>query len=252
MTDRMKDDLHLVLEREELIVAYQPSYHLLTKKITGAEALIRWQHPKYGTISPEDFVPLAEETGFIIDIDKWVLDKASQDCASWHTAGHHGFTLAINLTALQFENKNFIDYVSKTLNKNNLDPRFLEIEITERLMLTESKLTHSVMNALKEMNIRLAIDDFGTGYASLSNLMNYPIDIVKIDKSFMEHVTTRHKNQVIIQTIIELGHKLGKTVTAEGVETKAQVDFLQEQQCDYIQGEYIAMPVTTDDLMKVL
>lgn len=252
MIDQMRDDLQHALERQELVVYYQPKLNLENNKICGAEALIRWQHPKYGWISPEDFIPLAEDSGLILDIGHWILDKACQSCAVWHAAGFRDTHVAVNFSAPQFEDKAFYQYVVDTLNKNNVLAEQLEIELTEGLILTHNKDIERMIKELKGIGIKFAMDDFGTGYSSLSNLIQFPIDTIKIDKSFLEDISTNKVNQVIIQSVISLAHNLQKTVVAEGVETEDQLAFLKDNYCDLIQGRYISMPISGKDFLAFI
>ncbi|QZY56106.1 EAL domain-containing protein [Crassaminicella profunda] len=245
-------DLHDVLENEELLVYYQPKVDTHTRNIIGMEALVRWKHPKKGMISPATFIPLAEENGCILSIGEWVLHTACKQNKLWQDEGYEPITVAVNISARQFQQPNFVDLVRKVLKETELDPRYLELEITESIAVEDIEYTIEILNQLKEMNIQIAMDDFGTGYSSLSYLKRFAIDHLKIDQSFVKDIISNKNDQAIASTIIAMGNRLNLKVTAEGVETKEQLDFLEKENCQYIQGYLFSKPVPAKEFEKMI
>lgn len=247
----MRDDLEQALKHDEFTLLYQPKYAISDKQITGVEALIRWQHPKYGMIYPNDFIPLAEQSEMIIELGHWVLEQACSDCTMWM---QHDFEIqvAVNLSAPHLEESALYEFIVDTLQKHQLKPKQLEIELTEGLVLSHNQAVIRMIDELKTLGISFAMDDFGTGYSSLKNLVQFPIDTIKIDKIFLQDIESNHVNQVVIQSIIQLAHNLKKRVIAEGVETDSQLNYLVKLHCDQVQGKLFSMPITAQDILNLL
>jgi diguanylate cyclase (GGDEF)-like protein len=239
----LQNDLRRALEREELSVHYQPQADLGSGKIIGMEALVRWQHPTNGYIPPNEFIPLAEETGLIHEVGKWVLRRACRQTQHWLEQGFGPLRVSVNLSGIQLERADCAEHVAAVLNETGLSPDHLELEITESTIMEHPEDVVSTLDDLKQMGITLAIDDFGTGYSSLSYLKRFPIDLLKIDASFVRDITTDPDDKALISGIIALAKSLRLQVIAEGVETHDQKTFLQEQGCDQMQGYYLSKPL---------
>lgn len=246
------NDLRHALENQELRVYYQPRVDATNGRIVGAEALIRWQHPEKGLIPPDKFIPIAEETGLIIPIGQWVLDEACRQNRAWQDAGLPPICVSVNLSPIQFRQPNLIDSISNTLQQTNLAANFLELELTESFFMQDLERINITITALKALGVALAIDDFGTGYSSLSYLKRFPVNHLKIDKSFVQEIASNPDDAAIVRAIITLGHELGLKVVAEGVETLENYEFMQQHQCDEIQGYYFSRPVPAPDMEKLL
>lgn len=228
--------LRRALNREEFAVYYQPQADVETGQVVGAEALVRWQHPARGVVLPDEFIRLAEDTGVIAPLDKWVLHTACAESASWQEAGLPPLRVAVNVSARQFQEPDLVKMVDGVLNETRLDPDRLELEITEGIAMQNAEFTIAVMSDLRDRGIRISIDDFGAGYSSLSYLSNFPIHALKIDQSFVHSVTREPNNAAIAVAIIALAHSLNLEVVAEGIETEDQLAFFRERQCDRFQG----------------
>ena len=254
ITHRMslETKLRRALERDEFALYYQPQVDLASGRIVGAEALIRWQTPDMGMISPVQFIPLAEETGLIVPIGEWVLNAACAQTAQWLDAGLATINVGVNLSARQFRQKNLVEIVERSLESNRLSSLHLELELTESMVMHDPENTIRILNQLKELGLRLSLDDFGTGYSSLSYLRRFPIDVLKVDQSFIRDVTTNTDDACITGSIISLAHGLGLSVIAEGVETQAQLRYLKGQRCDVIQGYYFSRPVPAADFFALM
>jgi len=248
----MENGLRRALDRNEFVVYYQPKVNMNTGKIIGMEALVRWQIPGRGLILPGDFIPLAEDTGLIVPIGEWVLRTACAQNKTWQDAGLPPLRVAVNLSARQFQLQNLVEVVSRILRETGLEPRWLELEITESVAMQNAEYTVKMLHELKDMGIQLAIDDFGTGYSSLNYLKRFPISKLKIDKSFVSEIGTEQDNEAIASTVIVLGQSLKLGVVAEGVETKAQYDFLRQHQCDEMQGYLFGKPVPPDRFEEMI
>lgn len=248
----LENSLRKALEKEEFMVYYQPQVNRITGRIIGIEALIRWQHPDQGMISPDTFIPIAEETGLIAPIGEWVLQTACAQIKKWHNAGFPKLRVAVNISAYQFKQQNFIDMIVRVLKETSLEPRFLEIELTEGVIMQINEQTIRTLSTLKTMGIQLAIDDFGTGYSSLSYLKRFPIDALKIDRSFVQDVTTNRDDVAIIKAIIAIAESLNLRVIAEGVENNEQAALLHSLCCDTIQGYLYSKPLPTHDMERLL
>lgn len=246
---KLKNGLSNALEINQFILYYQAQMDLKSGRIKGIEALIRWQHPEYGVISPKEFVPLAEETGFIVPLGKWVLRKAIEQNKAWQNKGLSPITVAVNISVLQIQEEGFIEDVKQVLNQVGLDPQFLQLEITESIAMEISQ-TRSTFQALNELGVKISIDDFGMGYGSLYYLKELPIDYLKIHQSFVRDSIHDLKTATIVKTIISLAHHLDLQVIAEGVESKEQFIFLQRNLCDQVQGYLFSKPLPSEELEK--
>jgi diguanylate cyclase (GGDEF)-like protein len=235
------------IENNEFSLFYQPQVDLKTKKIIGLEALIRWKHPEYGFISPAEFISIAEETGLIVLVGNWVLKTACVQFKRWLKKGFLLQRIAVNVSALQFRDKDFVNIVKQVLKDTKLDPCFLDLEITESVTQNVDEATR-IMQELKTLGVHLSIDDFGTGYSSLNYLRHFPIDKLKIDKSFVDEINNHLNGEAIVRTIIELGNRLGFTVIAEGVENEHQISFLLETNCHLGQGYFFSEPLAPEEL----
>jgi diguanylate cyclase (GGDEF)-like protein/PAS domain S-box-containing protein len=248
----LENSLRKSLKRKEFFLHYQPRINLDTGQFISMEALIRWKHPDLGLVSPAEFIPLAEETGLIIPIGEWVLRTACAQNKEWQEAGLPPMRVAVNISARQFHLDNLIKTISNVLKETGLEPEFLELEITENSIMQDTELTVSLLHEIKEMGVKLSIDDFGTGYSSLGYLKSFPIDTLKIDKSFVRDITTNPDDAAIATSIITLAHSLNFNVIAEGVETVEQFSFLKEQLCDQIQGFYFCRPLPAEEFARVI
>ncbi|MFA6921655.1 MAG: EAL domain-containing protein [Gallionella sp.] len=243
----LENDLRLALKREEFFLQYQPQIDISTGKIVGAEALIRWQHPKRGLVPPNNFIALAERCGLIVSIGAWVFRTACLQNIAWQKEGLAPILIAVNIAAQQFKHKNFKNSLVAILEETGVDPHFMELEITESAIMENAEAILNTLHSLKEIGFHLSIDDFGTGYSSLSYLKHFPIDKLKIDRSFVMDITEDSKNNAIIETIIHLGYNLQIKVIAEGVETAEQLATLEKLRCDEIQGYYFSRPLSPQD-----
>jgi diguanylate cyclase (GGDEF)-like protein len=249
---RLENDLHDAHTRDEFRLFFQPQVELATNRVVGVEALIRWEHPELGLIEPELFVSLAEESGLIVEIDAWVIEQACRQAREWLEGGVGPLRVAINLATRDLHDPSLPDVVAEALGRSRLEAPQLELEITERVVGTGSDQVLEALVALKRLGVRLAIDDFGTGSSGLSRLRSCPIDTLKIDKSFVHEVTDERPEVPLLAAMVSLAHDLGLDVVAEGVETRAQADFLLAQQCDLAQGYLYARPQRADDLEQML
>lgn len=247
---RLETWLRYALERNEFEVHYQPQLSLTSGRIEGVEALIRWRHPEQGYISPVEFIPLAEETGLIVPIGRWVLETVCAQAQRWqqHALGLHH--VSVNLSSVQFNQNDLTQQVADLLRTYDLSPQFLELEITETALMQDADAAIATLQDLKSQGVRLAVDDFGTGYSSLSYLKQLPIDTLKIDNCFVRGVVSDPKNQVILTSAIQMGHRLGLSIVAEGVETEAEQAFLSQHQCDFVQGYLLGRPMPPQNLQQ--
>ncbi|WP_226536194.1 bifunctional diguanylate cyclase/phosphodiesterase [Fictibacillus halophilus] len=234
--------LRKALERNEFHIVYQPQIDVKTEQVIGAEALLRWEHPEWGSISPAEFIPIAEETGLILQIGEWVLRGACLQNKQWQKDGFRELRVAVNISSRQFQQSDLVERVSEILKETGLAPEYLELELTESI-IQDSKYAVEKMQQLKEMGIHLSIDDFGTGYSSLSYLKTFPIHTLKIDQSFTRNIYADPKDASLVETIIAMAHNLNLKVIAEGVETEEQLQFLQDKQCNEAQGYYFSRPI---------
>jgi EAL domain-containing protein (putative c-di-GMP-specific phosphodiesterase class I) len=247
----LESNLRLALEREEFFLVYQPQMDVHSGGINSLEALIRWNHPQQGLISPLDFIPLAEETGLILPIGEWVLRTACAQVARWLSLGHH-LRVAVNLSPVQFRSKLLVDSVARILAEANLAPECLELEVTEGALMEEGVDTLNVLNALRATGLHFSLDDFGTGYSSMSYLKRLPLSNLKVDQSFVRGLPDDKDSLAIVRAIISLATHLGFTITAEGVETYEQAMILKDMDCDLLQGYYFARPLVAAEIDGVL
>lgn len=243
-------ELRHALENNEFVLYYQPKIHGSTLKLVGIEALIRWNHPKRGLLYPLNFIPIAEETGIIKYIDEWVLYTACNQLKSWREQGIDNVRLAVNLSAWQFKDQHLVETVAKVLKDTGIEPASLELEITETTALENLSFAQSTLSKLIAMGINISIDDFGTGYSSLNYLKHFPINFLKIDRSFVADMLGDKNTYSIVRAIIEVAHALDLKVVAEGVENQEQLDQLKELGCDEIQGYLISKPLSVADISK--
>ncbi len=248
----LEHELRHAVERNQLVLHYQPQVEPKTGKVLGVEALLRWQHPQFGLIAPAEFIPLAEETGLIIPIGQWVIQTATAQIKAWQTDGLPQLRLAINLSPRQFMEPGVTDMIADTLKQSKLEPCYLELEITENLIMDDLENTVNTLQVLKSMGVKLAIDDFGTGYSSLSYLKRFPIDRLKIDKSFVRDIDTNPDDAAISSAVIAMAHNMKLKVIAEGVETEAQLNYLKSRSCDEVQGYYFSRPLPANEIAAVL
>jgi diguanylate cyclase (GGDEF)-like protein len=239
----LANSLYKALNRDEFLLHYQPQVDLKTGQIIGMEALIRWQHPELGLVSPNQFIPLAEETGLIGPIGEWALQTACMQNRAWQLAGLPAMRIAVNLSARQFQQQNLAKSIARVLAQTGLEPDYLEVEITESIAMQDINFTISVLQELQEMGIHIAMDDFGIGYSSLATLKRFPLHTLKIDQEFVNDLTTDSKDAAIIKSVVALGHGLELKVIAEGVETSEQLKFLRSVKCDGMQGYFFSKPL---------
>jgi diguanylate cyclase (GGDEF)-like protein len=253
MQDRLtlEMDLAEALDQEELFLLYQPTFDLRSEEIVGVEALLRWAHPTRGTIPPDEFIPIAERSGLILPIGRWVLHQACRQAAIWQGQGH-GLGIAVNVSARQLESDELIDDVRDTLEASGLEPSSLTLEVTETTLMRDTQATAGRLHALKELGVRIAIDDFGTGHSSLAYLRQFPADSLKIDRSFISEIASSKESTALIHTLIQLGRTLHIETLAEGIEDRAQLQTLQRELCDQGQGFLFSHPLSPDSLEEFL
>jgi diguanylate cyclase (GGDEF)-like protein len=244
--------LRLALEQQEFVLHYQPKINLQSGAITGVEALVRWQHPQHGLLLPGQFIPVAEDCGLILPIGRWVLHAACSQARTWLQAGLPMGTIAVNVSAAEFHADDFLENLRATLAEWHLESRYLELELTENVLMRNVEFTDSVLYALADLGVKLAIDDFGTGYSSLNYLRKFPINTLKIDQSFVSRMTSHPDDASIVATVIGMGKSLKQRVIAEGVETPEQAAFLLAELCDEGQGYFFGRPVAADALAALL
>jgi diguanylate cyclase (GGDEF)-like protein len=248
----IEEGLRRALQRNEFTLHYQPKINFKTGAITGAEALIRWTHPTRGSVSPAQFIPVAEECGLILPIGNWVLRQACEQAQAWVDAGLPPATVAVNVSAREFRDDSFLDGLSVVLDDTGLDPRSLELELTESVLMKHPESAASILQTLRQRGVQVAIDDFGTGYSSLSYLRRFQIDALKIDQSFVGGITTVADDASIVTAVISMAQSLKLRVVAEGVETLEQSVFLRDHECDEAQGYYFGRPVPAQRFAELL
>ncbi len=239
----IESGLRLGLQRKEFVLHYQPKLDLKSGKVVGVEALVRWDRPDHGLVYPSDFIPVAEDSGLIVPLSQWVLQEACQQACRWQAQGMRPLYLSVNVSAIDFRQRGFVEGIARTLKETGLDPTQLELEITESVLMQNVDTTVAVLKAIKQLGIRLAIDDFGTGYSSLSYLQKFPVDVLKIDQSFVGDLSIDSNDAKLVSTIISLGKSLNLHIIAEGVETLEQLEFLKKHQCEEVQGYYFSKAV---------
>jgi diguanylate cyclase (GGDEF)-like protein/PAS domain S-box-containing protein len=248
----IEGDLRFALERNEFVMHYQPKIDLKSGEITGVEALVRWQHPERGLVGPLQFISVAEDCGLMLPIGKWVLRESCRQVKAWQDAGLPAIEIAVNVSSVEFRNDEFLEGISTILKETGLEPRYLELELTETVLMQHAEFSVPVLQKLKAMGVRLAIDDFGTGYSSLSYLRQFPIDTLKVDQSFIHEINADTDDATIISAVINMGCRLKHRVIAEGVETAEQLAFLRAHSCDEGQGYYFSRPMPAAETAKLL
>jgi EAL domain-containing protein (putative c-di-GMP-specific phosphodiesterase class I) len=248
----IEESLRRAVERHEFTLHYQPKINIRTGQITGAEALIRWTHPVRGPVSPAQFIPVAEDCGLIVSIGNWVLREACNQARTWLDAGLPLGTMAVNISAMEFRDDNFLEGIFDILRETNLEPTSLELELTESVLMKHAGAAESTLKMLRERGVQLAVDDFGTGYSSLSYLRKFPINALKIDQSFVRQISHAPDETTIVTAVISMGRSLNLRVVAEGVETQEELAFLQAHLCDEAQGYYFSKPVPAEAFATLL
>jgi diguanylate cyclase (GGDEF)-like protein len=249
---KIHNSLRHALARGEFSLNYQPLVCTATGVITGVEALLRWNHPELGLVSPAQFIPQLEELGLMVEVGRWVLQSACRQNAEWQKQGLPPVRMAVNLSAQQFYRSDLVSTVETVLEETGLDPKWLDLELTESLTMDDSELTVTAMRNLKKLGVSLSLDDFGTGWSSLGYLRRFQFDRIKIDRSFMRDLASQPTAETVVRSIINLGHNLGLTCIAEGVETQQQLDYLQKQMCPEIQGYLCSPALPADQCVELL
>ena len=250
-TTDIEPELWRALQHEEFTLYYQPRIDIKTHRVVGAEALIRWNHPRNGLVMPGEFIPICEQSGLIVPIGYWVIQKAGSDMKQIREAGLNGH-IGVNLSFRQFHDSYLERTIRRLISQYGIDTGMLEFELTETALFSDEKHVLNCISSLQQLGIHFALDDFGTGYSSFSLLQKLPIDILKIDKSFVKGVPGNSDDEEIVRAIINLAHNLKKEVIAEGVETREQLDFLIAENCDQVQGFYYSRPVPLEDLLDMI
>jgi diguanylate cyclase (GGDEF)-like protein len=245
-------DLNHAVANDEFVLYFQPQLDLNDSSINSVEALIRWQHPRRGLLPPVDFIPLAEESGRITDIGRWVVMAACRQLAKWQKGPYSHLRIAVNLSGRELDDESIVDHIQEALESNGVPASRLEVELTEEIFIQNIEHNLNQLTKLHKLGVHLAIDDFGVGYSSLGYLRDFPVDLLKIDRSFITDVTERHDDAVITRAVINLAHNLGIQVVAEGVETHEQLTFLKNHRCDLIQGYLISRPIPAGELERAL
>lgn len=248
----LKQELHYALTSGQFELYYQPQYGIQNQRITGAEALLRWNHPRKGVLLPDMFIPLAEETGLIVPIGNWVVNTAISDAQQWKGAYGAELRLSINISARQFRYRELMELLEQVIDRTGFHPVNLELELTESLVMSNPEKANTLLNRLKKKGFSLAMDDFGTGYSSLAYLRQFPFDMIKIDQSFIHELDTNKESEAIVRAMLQLGKALGLRIVAEGVETEQQRQFLEAEECDEIQGFWFSHPLKAGDFLKLL
>jgi diguanylate cyclase (GGDEF)-like protein len=248
----IESGIRLALDRKEFVLHYQPKLDLKSGKVVGAEALIRWLKPGFGWVYPSDFIGVAEDSGLIVPLSKWVLAEACRQTCAWQAAGLPPISMSVNISAIDFRQRGFVDGIVQILEETGLDPALLELEITESVLMQNVDATVTTLQAIKALGVRLAIDDFGTGYSSLSYLRRFPIDVLKIDQSFVRGLSIDSNDAALVSAIISLGKSLNLNIIAEGVETLEQLDFLKANHCEEGQGYFFSKAVEPQAFAQLL
>lgn len=245
----LENKLRKSINNEELSLHYQPQIELKTGNLIGVEALLRWNHPELGSISPNEFIPIAEETGLIISISEWVIHQACHEIKQLHDVGYKHLKVSINISGFHFNQTNFVKHVSSLIRNTKINPHLVELELTESMIMTNAKESIEALLKVKKSGMKVSIDDFGTGYSSLSYLKRFPIDTLKIDQSFIRNLTSHSDDAAIVKAIITMAKSLALEIIAEGVENKEQLNFLRQEKCDIIQGFYVSKPLPFSELV---
>ena len=239
-------------DKNEFFLHYQPQWDLQTGRMVGVEALLRWRNAELGLVAPSEFIPFAEISGLIFDLGKWVLQTACIQARTWELAGYRDLKMAVNISGKQLKQPGFLEMIEEIIKETEITPESLELEFTESVIMEKADKTINTLMSLKNMGVHLSIDDFGTGYSSLSYLKHFPIDRIKIDRSFITDINHSNDDAAIVEAIISMAHSLNLKVIAEGVENISQMDFLVARGCDEMQGFYLGEPMTEDQLIQVL
>ncbi|WP_240544613.1 EAL domain-containing protein [Exiguobacterium algae] len=242
--------LAMAITRNEFSLVYQPKINLTKNRLEGVEALLRWDHPELGRIAPSDFIPITEQTGLIHPIGSWVLREACLAWVRWNRSGLQPFVLSVNVSPLQFAREDFVENLQTILMETRMDPMYLELEVTESSMLSYESSTREKLTQIHQLGILISLDDFGTGYSSFSQLRELPVQVLKIDRSFITNLFTDRNQEAIVRSMIQLGHNLGMKVLMEGVEHSNQLEWLLQENCDYVQGYYFSRPLQEQDVLK--
>ena len=248
----LETSLRSAIEKNELLLHYQPIVDLQSGALSGVEALVRWNHPEFGLLLPEKFIPLAQEIGLIIDLGRWVLQQACRQAKLWHQAGYGSLSISVNISAIEFDQIELVNSISQALAETGISPGLLELEISETILMRDAETSTQILQALKDMNIKIAMDNFGTGYSSLRYLKHFSIDILKIDRSLTHDIIIDPDSSEIIAAIIAMAKNLDLSVLATGIETKEQFDFLHHLQCDRAQGFLFSKPMIARDMLHLL
>lgn len=248
----LEADLRQAVDRGQFVLHYQPTMRVDKQRISGAEALVRWNHPLKGIVSPATFIPIAEEAGFVDTIGTWVLREVGEQAAAWREAGFAPIRIAVNLSSAQFRMDNLLETVATALNDSLLEPRYLAVEVTESMIMRDASGARDILDKLRDLGVHVSLDDFGTGYSTLSTLKDLPLDCLKIDRAFITHLPTSKADVAIVRAVISMAHGLGFSVVAEGVESNEQLSFLREEGCDEIQGYLISRAVPADAFSEML
>jgi EAL domain-containing protein (putative c-di-GMP-specific phosphodiesterase class I) len=248
----LENRLRQALQKKELVLFYQPILDLTAGRVRGAEALLRWEHPERGLLAPAEFISLAEISGLIAPIGRWVLQTACRQIREWQAQGHPNLTVSVNLSPRQFQGPDLVSQVAGALQEPGVDPRCLDLEITESNAMENAELTVNSLWELKRLGVGISMDVFGTGYSSLNYLKRFPIDRVKLDQSFVRDVASNPEDAAIVRAVIAMAHTLRLVVAAEGVETEEQLAFLRQHQCDEMQGFLFSPPVPPDEFQRLL
>ena len=246
----IEEQMHGALERNEFELHYQAQFNAKNENIIGAEALLRWHNPKLGHVAPDEFIPIAEHTGLIVPIGQFVMKQALGFLAQWQSADQQQYTIAVNLSPRQFRDAGLLNFIKQSLSESNISSKYLELEITEGVLMSGQSYIHHALEQINELGIKLSMDDFGTGYSSLSYLRQYPFDVLKIDRSFINGITSNKADYNLVKATIAMSHSLGLTVIAEGVETAEQLQVLNKLKCDFIQGYYFSKPIPAMQLLE--
>ena len=248
----LQNSLKSALDKNEFILYYQPQYRAADKKIMGFEALARWNSKDRGLVSPDKFIPIAEETRLIIPLGEWIMEEAIKFIKKIHELGHTDLIMSVNISNIQFIHKDFSELVINLIKKYDLPPKNLELEITESVMMGSMDNVINNMNKLREIGIQIALDDFGTGYSSLNYLTKIPINTLKIDKTFIDDIGLEKERDLLVESIVNIAHGLGLSIVAEGVETEEQYIYLLKHKCERIQGYYFSRPLPEDKVMDLI
>ena len=248
----IENGLRIAIDNEEIKLVYQPKVNINTEEVIGFEVLVRWKSNELGEVSPIEFIPIAENSGLIISIGKFIIDESFKKCKELSLKTDKRFKISINLSEVQIRDEEVVSFIREELERYDLDADYIEFEITENIIMKSAEKNIETLKRLKSLGVTLALDDFGTGYSSLSYLRTLPIDVLKIDKSFIDGISMEEKSEYIINSIINLSHCLNLLVVAEGVETKDQFEYLKNSSCDIIQGYYFSKPISFEEASKMI